>query len=315
MLGRAANGVYWMSRYLERAENTARLIDVGFHLALTRGSRRSQDEEWRSVLTTTGQLEAYNELHSEITGPQVFNFLLREKDNPGSVLAMVENARTNARVVRTSLTNAVWETTNEGWMSLRELLARPVRETNLGEVLMQIRRTGTLVRGALEGTMLRNEVFNFSRIGTFIERADNTARILDVKYYVLLPSTAWVGSSLDNVQWDTLLRSVAGNRAYSWLNAGSMDPRGIAKFLILDGQFPRSLLFCYEKIRSNMAGLAKEYGHEVSAHQLLRDVGATLHQTTIEEIFDQGLHEYLQDCITKIIEIGNVIAADYRFTE
>ncbi|MFC0204379.1 alpha-E domain-containing protein [Novosphingobium soli] len=315
MLGRAANGVYWMSRYLERAENTARLIDVGFHLALTRGSRQSRDEEWKSVLTTTGLLDDFCEKHSEFTGPLVFNYLLRERDNPNSVLAMVENARTNARVVRTSITNAVWETTNEGWMHLRDLLARPVRETNLGEVLTQIRRTGTLVRGALEGTMLRNEVFNFSRIGTFIERADNTARILDVKYYVLLPSAAWVGSSLDNVQWDTLLRSVAGNRAYSWLNAGSMDPRGIARFLILDGQFPRSLVFCYEKIRSNMAGLAKEYGHEVSAHELLRDAGAKLHQTTIEEIFEGGLHEFLQEFIGKTIEIGSAIAADYRFSE
>ncbi|SFF94859.1 Uncharacterized conserved protein, Alpha-E superfamily [Novosphingobium sp. CF614] len=315
MLGRAANGVYWMTRYLERAENTARLIDVGFHLALTRGDKHSADEEWKSVLTTTGQVEAYCRTHSDFGGPQVFNFLLRDKDNPGSVLQMVENARTNARVVRTSITNSVWEATNEGWMTLRDLLSRPVRETSLGEVLAAIRRQATLVRGAMEGSMLRNEVFNFARIGTFIERADNTARILDVKYYVLLPSAAWVGSSLDNVQWDTLLRSVAGYRAYSWLNAGSMDPRGIARFLILDGQFPRSLIFCYEKIRSNMAGLAKEYGHEVSAHELLRDAGARLHQTSVEEIFDGGLHEFLQHFIGKTIEIGSAIAADYRFIE
>ncbi|WP_159978697.1 MULTISPECIES: alpha-E domain-containing protein [unclassified Novosphingobium] len=315
MLGRGASGVFWMSRYLERAENTARLIDVGFHLALTRGNRQSQDEEWKSVLTTTGMLEDYCSKHTDFGGSQVFNYLLRDRDNPGSVLAMVENARTNARVVRTSITNAVWETTNEGWMHLRDLLSRPVRETNLGEVLREIRRIGTLVRGALEGTMLRNEVFNFSRIGTFIERADNTARILDVKYYVLLPSAAWVGSSLDNVQWDTLLRSVAGNRAYTWLNAGSMDPRGIARFLILDGQFPRSLVFSYDKIRSNMAGLAKEYGHEVPAHQLLRDAGDKLNQVTIEEIFEGGLHEFLQDFIGKTIEIGSAIAADYRFSE
>ena len=315
MLGRAANGVYWMNRYLERAENTARLIDVGFHLALTRGDKQSADEEWKSVLTTTGQEEAYSQAHSDYTGTQVFNFLLRERDNPGSVLRMVENARTNARVVRTSLTNSVWEATNEGWMILRDLLARPVRESGLGEVLSAIRRQATLVRGAMEGTMLRNEVFNFARIGTFVERADNTARILDVKYYVLLPSVAWVGSSLDNVQWETLLRSVAGNRAYSWLNAGAMDPREIARFLILDGQFPRSLVFCYDKIRSNMAGLAKEYGHEVAAHELLRNAGARLHQITIDEIFEGGLHEFLQHFIGKTIEIGNAIAADYRFSE
>lgn len=315
MLGRAANGIYWMSRYLERAENTARLIDVGFHLALTRNSRESQDEEWKSVLTTSGLLDDYRARHSDFHGTHVFNFLLRDKDNPGSVLQMVESARTNARMVRNSITNAVWETTNEGWMNLRELLSRPVRESNLGEVLIQIRRTGTLVRGALEGTMLRNEVFNFARIGTFIERADNTARILDVKYYVLLPSVAWVGSSLDNVQWDTLLRSVAGNRAYSWLNAGAMDPRGIARFLILDGQFPRSLVFCYEKLVSNMAGLAKEYGREVPAHQLLREAREQLQKTAIEDIFDRGLHEFLTGFIGTTTQIGRAIATDYRFAD
>ncbi|TYC86129.1 alpha-E domain-containing protein [Novosphingobium sp. BW1] len=315
MLGRAANGVYWMARYLERAENTARLIDVGFHLALTGSSKDSQHDEWRSVLTTAGLIEDYEALYSDFSGPQVFNYILRDPENPGSVLKMLEYARTNARVVRTSITNSVWEATNEGWMTLKDMLARPVRETNLGEVLTAIRRTGTLVRGALEGTMLRNEVYNFARIGTFIERADNTARILDVKYYVLLPSNAWVGSNLDNQQWDTLLRSVAGNRAFSWLNAGSMDPREIARFLILDGQFPRSLVFCAENIRSNLAGLAKEYGGETSAHALLRDKLSRLHQIEVEEIFDQGLHEFLQDFITRTNEVGAVIAADYRFTE
>ena len=313
MLGRAANGVYWMARYLERAENTARLIDVGFHLALTRGNKASQEEEWRSVLITTGQEAGFLAKHQDLSGSQVFNYLLRDRDNPASVLAMIENARTNARVVRTSLTNEVWQATNETWMILRELLSRPVRETNLGEVLSTIRRQSTTVRGAMEGSMLRNEVFNFARIGQFIERADNTARILDVKYYVLLPSVAWVGSSLDNVQWDTLLRSVAGNRAYSWLNAGAMDPRGIARFLILDGRFPRSLAFCYEKIRSNMAGLAKQYGTEMPAHQLVRDAGAALHEATIERIFEGGLHEFLQDFIGRTYRIGGAIAADYRF--
>lgn len=315
MLGRAANGIFWMSRYLERAENTARLIDVGFHLALTRGSRQFQNEEWKSILTTTGMLHDYSQKHVGFAGDQVFNYLLRDRDNPGSVLSMIENSRMNARIVRTSITNSVWEITNEGWMHLREMLAQPVRESNLGEVLREVRKLGTLVRGALDGTMLRNEVFNFSKIGTFIERADNTARILDVKYYVLLPSAAGVGSSLDNAQWDTLLRSVAGNRAYSWLNAGSMDPRSIARFLILDEQFPRSLVFCYDKIRSNMAGLAKEYGGKVSTHMLLSKAGGHLHQLTIEDIFEVGLHEFLQDFIGKTNEVGRAIAADYRFSE
>lgn len=314
MLGRSANGVYWMARYLERAENTARLLDVGFRMALTRGNY-SQEEEWRSVLVTIGQDQDYRTRFEDYPGQQVFNYILRDRDNASSVLQMIEGARSNARAVRSSITRDVWEATNEGWMIVKELLARPVRESNLGEVLTAIRRQAMMVRGAVEGTMLRNDVFNFARIGAFIERADNTARILDVKYYVLLPSVAWVGSSLDNVQWEAVLRSAAGDRAYRWLNAGVVEPRGIAEFLILDGRFPRSLLFCYEKLRSNMAGLARQYGQETSAHQLLRDAGAHLHQTSIEAIIEQGLHEFISGFIAGNIEIGNAIAADYRFIE
>jgi len=315
MLGRNADGIYWMARYLERAENTARLLDVGFRMAVTRGGGASQEEEWRSVLITIGKDAEYSAGHSSYLGPQVFNFILRDRDNPASVLRMIEYARNNARSVRTGITREVWEAMNESWLVLKDLLARPVREANLGEVLAAIRRQATLVRGALEGSMLRNEVFNFARIGTFIERADNTARILDVKYYVLLPSIAWVGSTLDNAQWDTLLRSVAGDRAYRWLNAGSMDPRGIAEFLILDQRFPRSLRFCFEKIRSNMAGLAREYGHETAAHELLREAGARLHQATIDSIFEEGLHEFLTDFVAGTLRISNAIATDYRFVQ
>lgn len=313
MLGRSANGIYWMARNLERAENTARLLEVGFRMALTRGTSAASDE-WRSVLQTIGQDSDYRAAYDDYLGPQVFNFILRDRDNPFSVLQMIENARTSARAVRTSITREVWEATNESWMLLRDMLARPVRESNLGEVLATIRGQATLVRGAMDGTMLRNDVYNFARIGTFIERADNTARILDVKYYVLLPSVAWVGSSLDNVQWETVLRSVAGNRAFRWLHAGGMDPRGIASFLILDGRFPRSLLFCYEKIRSNMAGLARQYGMETPAHEMCRDAGARLHQVTIDQILERGLHEFILDFIAGSIRIDNQIAADYRFT-
>ncbi|MBW8784620.1 MAG: alpha-E domain-containing protein [Novosphingobium sp.] len=314
MLGRSANGIVWMTRYLERAENTARLLEAGFRMALTRGINEAQ-AEWRSVLETIGQDEAYSARFDDYNGQQVCNFILRDRDNPGSVLAMMENARANARGVRTALTRAVWEATNESWMTLTRLLARPVRESNLGEVLVSVRRQATLVRGAMDGTMLRNEIFNFARIGCFLERADNTARILDVKYYVLLPSVAWVGSSLDNVQWESVLRSVAGERAYRWLNAGPIEPRGIAEFLILDGRFPRSLAFCYAKLRSNMACLAREYGHESPAHELLRDAGAGLHQTGIDRIIEAGLHEFIGQFIKTNQRIADAIAADYRFVE
>ncbi|MCH7628157.1 MAG: alpha-E domain-containing protein, partial [Proteobacteria bacterium] len=313
MLGRSANGIFWLFRYLERAENTARLIEAGFRMALTRDSHDAKDE-WRSVIVTLGLQGAYEaKFGPDYAGPQAFNFVLRDKDNPGNVLAMVEQARTNARMVRTGITREVWEAVNEGWMRLRDLLVRPVTETRLGDVIDTVRRQATQVRGAMEGTMLRNDIYNFARIGTFIERADNTARILDVKYYVLLPSLSYVGSSLDNVQWENVLRSLAGERAYRWLNAGRMEARTIAEFLILDGRFPRSLAFCYAKLQSNLAHLAREYGGETMAHETLRDVAGKLHSTTIDAVFERGLHQFIGDFIAANARLGGQIQRDYRF--
>jgi uncharacterized alpha-E superfamily protein len=316
MLGRSANGMHWMFRYLERAENTARLVDAGFHLAKTRDSRAASDE-WRSVLITLGQAGVFTALHAneEFSGELVYNFILRERNNPGSIINTMELARTNARAVRTELTKGVWEATNEAWLILKDMLARPVGDRKLGEALATIRRQMAIVRGEFEGGMLRRESYRFARMGTFIERADNAARILDVKYYVLLPNISWVGSSLDNAQWETILRSFAGERAYRWLNAGGLDQRGIAQFLILDRRFPRSLSFCYDSLNTALAMLAEEYGEEASAHSILRDAASDPRRMTVDEIFEEGLHEFLTRFIAKTGEIGAAIAADYRFVE
>ncbi|WP_309621928.1 alpha-E domain-containing protein [Novosphingobium sp.] len=313
MLGRTANGAFWMARYLERAENTARLIEAGFRMALTRDAATAH-EEWRSLIATLGQTGGFEAAYGpDYAGERVWNFLLRAPANPGSVLNQMELARTNARGVRTALTREVWEAINEAWMVLKDLLARPVREPALGSALAAIRREATAVRGAFDGTMLRNENYNFTRLGTFIERGDSTARILDVKYYVLLPSLAWVGSSLDNVQWESVLRAVSGERAYRWLNAGVMEPKGIAEFILLDRRFPRSLHFCVDKLRSNLAGLALEYGHETEAHEVLRSLTTRFHQTTIEAVFEAGLHEFIQDFIASNRQVAQAIERAYRF--
>lgn len=312
MLGRTANAIFWMYRYLERAENTARLLDAVFRMALTRGVDAAR-EEWSSVLSTLGLHHRYAEAYGEITGQQVFNFVLRDSGNPDNVLQMLERARSNARMSRSSLTLEVWEGVNEAWMSLRDLLSRPVRESNLGPVLANIRRESTAVRGATYGTMLRNEIYHFARAGTFIERAENTARILDVKYHLLLPSLAHVGSSLDSSQWDHVLRSLAGDRVYSWLNAGRIDPRGIAEFLILDKRFPRSLTFSYGQLRENLAALAQEHGAEMPTQALLRDADMKLKTLTIAEIFEIGLHQFLVDFIAQNQKLSIAISEDYRF--
>ncbi len=312
MLGRVAEGIFWMYRYLERAENTARLLAAGHRMTLTRGQEEAS-QEWRSVLTTLGLLNAYDADHDSYTGAQVCDFVLRSKSNPESVYNMFERARTNARACRSAITMEVWEAVNEGWMTLRDLLARPVRDANLNQVLGAIRRESTLARGATHGSMLRNEVYCFARMGTFIERADATTRILDVKYYLLLPSLAYVGTVLDTSQWDNILRSLSGERAYRWLNAGRMDARSMADFLILDPRFPRSLTFCYATLRENLNELAQLHGREGKSHVAMREADVKLAGKTVEDIFEQGLHQFLIEFRNSNAAISTAIAEDYRF--
>ena len=314
MLGRTANGLFWMFRYLERAENTARLLDAGLRMALTRDFVTAE-EEWRSVIATSGQRAAYEAKHSSYTGMQAWNFMLREKDNAASIICMFKLVRQNARLARNAISGELWEAINENWLIIEEQLAKPVGENKVMETVKTIRRAGTMARGALTGSMLREEGYHFSLTGMFIERADAIARILDIKYYLLLPSLSYVGSSLDTGQWDTVLRSVSGDRAYRWLNAGHIDARNICEFLILDDRFPRSLAFCHSQLRENLAALARLHGAEGESNELMRDADTRLSDLSIDDIFEQGLHEFLIDFTRTNAAIGNAIAADYRFLD
>lgn len=311
MLGKTAAGLFWMFRYLERAEATARLLDAGFRIALTRaGSSRS---EWESVLTTVGQLAAFKERHGQATSTRVMEFLLTDRDNPSSIICMVKAARDNARGVRNALTREVWEATNESWMTLDKLLTGSLAEADLPDTLTAIRQQNALVRGATNGTMLRNDGFNFLRLGTFIERADNTARILDVKYYLLLPSISQVGSTLDIKQWETILRSVSALRSYQWLHGTTVNPRDIAQFLILHQQMPRSLAFCYNKICDNLGYLEKDYGNRTEACDLAERIHGEYLGGPIEAIFDSGLHQYIEGFLGENAALASQIATDYSF--
>lgn len=311
MLGKTAGGLFWMFRYLERSENTARLVEAGFRIALTRPD--SATDEWASVVETAGVRDIYLQHHDTFDAASVVDFLLRDTNNPSSVMTSIEAARSNARLVRTALTREVWEAVNESWMVLKEALRRPVREPDLPEVLGLIRRQSALVRGAMHGTMLRNDIFDFSRVGTFIERADNTARILDVKYYVLLPSVSQIGSSLDNVQWETILRSVAGQRAFRWLNGPDVSAQGIADFLIRDRRMPRSLAFCLSKIVGNLTYLSEEIDEDCASLTKAQALLGQLKGTSIETIFETGLHEFLSQFLVDIGDIGAQIEQDFRF--
>ncbi|MCA1490768.1 alpha-E domain-containing protein [Sinorhizobium alkalisoli] len=311
MLGRTANGLYWMFRYIERAENGARLIDAGLRMSLTRSE--ATEDDWDGVLQSAGVRELYDQVHDRLTSSDAIDFLLRDRANPSSVMSCIEAGRHNARMVRTALTRETWEATNECWIAMKESLTRKVRPAEMPEVIDAIKRRTGLIRGAFHGTMLRNEIFNFSRIGTFIERADNTARILDVKYYVLLPAVAAVGSSMDNVQWESILRSVSAHRAYGWVYDAELKPANIADFLISNGRMPRSLAYCYEKIVSNLGYLAREYGEKHAAHETAEQTLQSLRSRSIDDIMDQGLHEYLEEFISHNNRVGQEITDGYRF--
>ncbi len=311
MLGRTANGLYWMFRYIERAENSARLIDAGLRMSLTRSE--ATEDDWDGVLQSSGVRDIYDDTHEKLTSADAIDFLLRERSNPSSVMSCIDAGRNNARMVRTALTRETWEATNECWLDLKTLLARRVKAADLPEVIDAIKRKTGLIRGAFHGTMLRNEIFNFSRIGTFIERADNTARILDVKYYVLLPAVSQVGSSIDNVQWESILRSVSAHRSYGWVYEAEYKASNIADFLILNGRMPRSLAYCYEKISSNLGYLAREYGEAHNAHATAEETLASLRSHSIKDVMDQGLHEYIENFISHNNRLGQEISDGYRF--
>lgn len=312
MLGRTANGLYWMFRYLERAENTARLLEAGFRMALTRDVMTSE-AEWRSVIETLGLRALYEQHNGTYSGHQVWDFVLRDPRNGSSVLAMIDAVRSNARATRTAITSELWQAINTSWLDITAQLRRPVSQSHVGEVLETVRRAGTLAHGALEGTVLRSEGYHFARSGTFIERADNVARILDMKYYLLLPSLRYVGSTMDTGQWEQVLRSVSGDRAYHWLHAGQIESRGIVEFLVLDRRFPRSLAYCHEALDEELACLAAIHGEEGRCHSEMQEASRVLDNLTIEEIFEIGLHEFLTRFMRRNSAIAAAVSSDYRF--
>ena len=300
-----------MFRSLERAENTARLVDAGFRIALTRSN--SAESEWRSVIATSAAQIPFEARYKTYDSEHVVNFLLRDIENPSSVLSVIKSARDNARLVRTALTSEVWTSVNETWMVLTKLLKDPIPQTELPSVLATIRQQSAVVRGALHGTMLRNDIYDFCRLGTFVERMDSTARIVDVKYYALLPASSFVGSRLDNVQWETILRSVSAHRSFRWAVDEDFTAPAIAKFLILDGRMPRSLQFCASKLVDNLSFLGMNDETPKKSYVLAKQLHDRLKDRDISAIFDEGLHEFLTSVINDNARIGLQIEEDYRF--
>ena len=312
MLGNTANGLFWTYRLLERAENMSRLIETGQRIALTR--LNSSDEQWLYVMQTAAVASEYKRYYSKIEKEAALDWMLKHPENKSSILSSITSARQNAKMVRHALTTDVWEAINGSFLDIQNLLKTKIRERDLPIVLRTIKQSAALVRGATYGTMLRNEEYDFCRLGTFIERADNTARILDVKYYVLLPSAKAVGTSIDNVQWETILRSVSAYGGFRLEYGHEAGPGDIAKFLILDKRMPRSLIYCCEISKTSSF---KFMFHLSQPGIFFTNNAVTKEKLThdIEAIFKFGLHDFLQKMISLFADLSDQIEIDYRFYE
>jgi uncharacterized alpha-E superfamily protein len=311
MLGRTAESMFWMSRHMERAENIARIAEVGFRISLHAGE--GHREEWASTLTSAGVYHQFVAKYGDASFDKATHFLLFDDDNPSSVRACLKSARTNARFVRTKITRDMWEAMNSTWLAYDALSPTDTSAAKLPELIDWIRQRTALFRGSLLGTILRDDGYFFSQLGAFVERADNTARILDVKYFLLLPSNQMIGGEVDTYQWETILRSVSAHRAYRHVFHEGYRPFNVANFLIRHAEMPRSLRFCYDWLGAAIEGLCALYGNRTPSADLIAETRGMLMTMSMETIFQSGLHEFLTGFIARNNRLTTAVSADYNF--
>ncbi|WP_439530449.1 alpha-E domain-containing protein [Pannonibacter sp.] len=313
MLGRTASSLFWMSRYQERAHNTARLLEAAWRTAMLPHLGTDPAGDWRSVLVGAGCEAAYLEKVGEITQRGVVNFMLFDKSNPSSIHSGLETARNNARSVRTGITSDMWEAINTTWIEFADVKPQTVSQDKLPEFVAWIGQRALLFRGALLGTILRDDGYHFSQLGHFVERADHTARVLDTRYWIFLPDTD-VGGSAHHHQWTSILRVMSGLRSYRFAYPDSRI-RGVnvADFLILRREMPRSLAHCYDWITGTMADLTAFYGDEMPSAAQAAVIHEQLRSGSMADIFDSGLHEFLSDFTLRNNKFADRLARDYNF--
>ncbi len=313
MLGRAASSLYWMCRYMERAENIARLLDVGTRMSLTPGLDGAHRDQWESTLQAAGMAQAFYAKKQQATLSAVRDYMLFDPANPSSVLSCIVQARSNARSVRTSITTEMWESLNETFTEFSQIRPASINANDLPALLDHIKRDTARFRGAMLNTILRDDGYAFCQLGVFTERADNTARILDVKYYVLLPSSDLVGSDVDLQQWSMILRAASAHRSYRHVYRDRYKASNIADFLILRREMPRSMAHCYQWINTSLDQLEAMYGTSYACHKQARAIQAGLAGGSMDQIFRQGLHEFLGDFILSNNALGALVAQSYNF--
>lgn len=309
MLSRTADNLYWIARNMERAETAARLLEVGARISLL-PTAHGYRNDWDSLLRASGNANGYAAKYGEPAQAQIESYLFFDRDNPNSVASCITNARENGRIIRTALTTQVWDALNTAFQELRQIeINRNGHE--LSRLTDWVMRHAAMVRGAIDATLLRNDGYNFLNIGYYLERGDSTARLMDVKYYVLLPRADYVGSGLDNDQWSMLLRAMSANRAFHWAYGGEITSAKIAHFLILNPQCPRSLITCVAGMNNHLTRLAKLYGRETPAQAAAAQLLSALENQSTEQIFEEGLHEFLTRFIGEAASLGAIIHDAY----
>lgn len=313
MLSRVADSIYWLNRYIERADNVARFVDVNLNLILDLPSGVAQ--QWQPLVLTTGDLELFSQRYGEATADNVIQFLTFDANYPNSILSCLQRARENARSVREIISSEMWEDVNGFYRMVTEAAKNQSQQT-LPHFFTQVKLSSHRFAGVMDATMTHNEGWHFGHMGRLQERADKTARILDVKYYYLLPSAQWVGTPLDQIQWIALLRSASAYEMYRKCQR-RINPSDVAEFLILNREFPRSIYFCLRQVQRSL--------HQITGTPLgtwrnptersLGKLCGELGYTTIEDVIEIGLHEFLDRLQIRINEVGNKMGETFFVTD
>jgi uncharacterized alpha-E superfamily protein len=311
MLSRTADNLYWLARYVERAEYIARILDTTQRLTALPLAYVGSSNEWESAVATAGCAGAFFEAYDEANEETVTEFLAFSTANPSSIRNCFESARLNARAVRTALTIEMWDSINSAWLELKRWGNGPRSRDEFARFLHWVLGSSLRFDGSAYRTMLRNDAYWFSRLGVYLERADNTARILDVKYHLLLPADEKVGGPLDYFQWSAILRTVSALTSYHWVYRQNVKPCLVADLLILKDEMPRSLANCYENLVHNLDRIGNAYGRQGPAQRQARSIRTRLENSKIAEIFQTGLHEFIGEFVDDNNRLGTAVAQQY----
>lgn len=309
MLGRTADSLFWMASYAERAENVARMLDVGLRMGLIPSSPELQASAWQSTLEITGSREDYEKRYGAVDQESVIRFLSIDRENASSIWSCLRSARENARALRGTITTEMWEAVNGTWLEIRDIDEKDLLNTGYRSFFENVKNRANLFRGVTNSTMLQDDGYAFVRLGYALERAGNTARLLDSKYHVLLPSVEDVGGAVDYYQWGALLRSVSAFRAYHKIYSNVIEPRRVAELLIMRSDLPRSLRSCLEEACAALDALCM--GRPFECRRIAGELHANIAYGRMSDVFSRGLHEFLTEIVDDCRALGGQVQRDF----